>query len=154
MTDQTMAQPRRPTSSPAYFRSLKIAGAFIFAMAFAGGLIIAIHHGPLAIALALFALYNLQAAFASLMGVVLADGEIRFPRPIIRPLPFLVFWRSRQSIAALDDITSLAPSFGSEWVMLRFGETRIAAPFASRLQRLAFFEAIKARKPTVRIYRA
>ena len=88
------------------------------------------------------------------MGVELVDGEISFPRTIVRAFPFLVVGRRNRAVADLNEITYIGKSFGSEWVTLRFGEAQYPVPFASRKQRLAFFEAIQAQEPRVKIYRA
>jgi len=126
----------------------------LFALAASIGVIIPIlPRGPLDPIALLAVLYFLQAAAAMAMGVVVANDNIHFPRLIAKYPPILFFWRLRRPIAQLDHITYLGRSFGLEWVLLDFGAEKYFASFAERDRRLAFFEAARAKKPKVRIYR-
>ena len=113
-----------------------------------------LRQGPFGYISIFIAFYCFLAALVLLLGVALEGGEISFPRPIVRAFPFLVMGRMRRAVGELDEITYLGHSFGSEWVILRFGDEQYPAPFVSREQRLAFFDAVQAKKPDVRIYRA
>lgn len=113
-----------------------------------------LNNGPLLLGAALISLYCCHAAFILLMGVALTDSEISFPCANFRAFAFLDFGRTQRPIAELDEITYVGRTIGIEWLVLQFGDNRYPAPFASRDLRLAFFAAIKAKKPNVRIYRA
>jgi hypothetical protein len=102
----------------------------------------------------LFVLYGLQASFFLFMGVVLDGGDIIFPRAPFFSLPFLVFGRKRRAIGELEDVTYVGSTLGIEHLNLRFVDERRPALFSSRGRRVAFFEAIQAKKHNIRIYRA
>ncbi|MDR3423550.1 MAG: hypothetical protein P4M13_00515 [Alphaproteobacteria bacterium] len=110
--------------------------------------------GLVIVPVAFLGVYCIQAAFVLLTGVVLIEGEIRFPRIILANLPFFVSGRVRRAIGDLDAITYVGHFFGIEWVRLRFGDCRYLVPFSSRERRLAFFRVVQAKKTGVRLYRA
>lgn len=148
-----MVEHPQLATSAIRFWNRKAAGFFFLAAA-AAAAVMALRHGAPAILASLMLLYCAQAFFVLLLGVNLRAFDISFPRAVNKALPLLVLGRVRRPIAELEDITYTGRSFGGEWVTLRFGDGRYPAPFATRAQRLAFFETAQANKPNVRIYRA
>ena len=145
--------PPQATIAPSRFWNVK-AASFFGLVAMLCVLIVVFRGGLVAFASLLLALFFLQMAWARLIGVSLTGAEISFPRSLIEALPFLVLGRMHRAIAELEEITYVGSSFGSEWVVLRFDDGQYRAPFTSRAQRLAFFEAVQTKKSNVRIYRA
>jgi hypothetical protein len=110
--------------------------------------------GLVIVPVAFLGVYCIQAAFVLLTGVVLIEDEIRFPRVILANFPFFVSGRVRRAVGDLDAITYVGHFFGTEWVRLRFGDSRYLVLFSSRERRLAFFRVVQAKKNGVRLYRA
>ena len=98
-------------------------------------------------------LFALQAALSFLAGVRVDADAITVPRPLFKPIPLLVFGRTRIVLPLLADITAARRFLGLDVVLLRTLDGECPALFASRAKRLAFFDAVKSRKPDVKIYR-
>ncbi len=110
--------------------------------------------GMLALAPTAIALYALQAAWFSLLGVAVKRDDITLPRCLNRRFPWLVCGRRQIPIATTRDVTTRGRFLGAELVMLASAEGEQPALFSSRARRLAFFEALKSRNPALKIYRA
>jgi hypothetical protein len=98
-------------------------------------------------------LFAVQAVLSFLAGVRVDANAISLPRPLFKPIPLLVFGRTRIVLPLLVDITATRQFLGLEVVLLRTAEGEFPALFGSRAKRLAFFDAITSRKPDVKIYR-
>jgi hypothetical protein len=100
------------------FWNFKSAGPFLLA-ALVGAAMLVLRHGWVIYIAVFVVLYSLHAAYCLLTGVLVTGAEISFPRAIVRFLPLLVLGRMTRAIGALDEITYIGQSFGSEWVILR-----------------------------------
>jgi hypothetical protein len=97
----------------------KISAEPFLLAALVGAAMLVLRHGWV-ISIAVFVvLYSLHAAYCLLTGVLVTGAEISFPQAIVRFLPLLVLGRMTRAIGALDEITYIGQSFGSEWVILR-----------------------------------
>ncbi|MCW2283826.1 hypothetical protein M2323_004588 [Rhodoblastus acidophilus] len=149
---EVSGRPEHEVAETSVFRNGKTAGLFMIVFLCAAYFVS--RQGVMGYLALLVALYCLWAALMVVLGVVLAKGCIFLPRSASTSLPFLVFGRRRRAIAELEEITYLGKLLGTEWVVFRFSDERYPAPFGSRDKRLAFFESIRAQKPSIRIYRA
>jgi hypothetical protein len=89
-----------------------------------------------------------------LRGVMVRADTVSSPRRPFRWLPILSVWRRRVPLQDLDEMTVLRPWCGLQVVLFegRFGAERLL--FHSRKARVKFVAAVKAKQPSIRIYRA
>jgi hypothetical protein len=99
------------------------------------------------------ALYALFAAAAAYRGVVVDAASLSAPKIVFRTFPLVAFGRITIPIGALRDATSLGSFMGFQVVGLTIADDQLPVLFARRAQKLAFFDALKAIDPTIRIYR-
>jgi hypothetical protein len=107
--------------------------------------------GWLALALGMFCVWLF---LLELKGVVVRADTVSFSRRPFRSLPIFSVWRCQVPLRHLEEMTVLRPWCGLQVVLLegRFGTERLL--FHSRKARMKFVEAVKARLPDIRIYRA
>lgn len=151
-----MSEPiQEGAPTPRRFRTvnLKLAGLWAVAAAIGFAVFSAIRF-PINYAGLIVGLYGLVAVVSSLRGVTVDERIIAAPRALTPALPFLVLGRSKVELADLRDITSLGAVLGLEAVGIASQEGQTPVLFSSRAKRIAFFDAVKAFKPDVRIYRA
>ena len=149
MNDQSTA------SVPTEFRASNLSAAARWAVVGALGFAALYfrHRGVIGLAGGAIGLFALQATLSFWSGVrVLADG-ITLPRPLFNPIPLLVFGRIKIVFPLLRDITAAGQFTGLDVVLLTTSDDAIPTLFASRAKRLAFFDAVKSRKPDIKIYR-
>jgi hypothetical protein len=144
---------RREDVTSIRFWSFKSACPFLL-LALVGGATLVLRHGWISYIAVFILIYSLHAVYCLMTGVLVAGAEISFPRVIVRFLPLLVLGRMTRAIGALDEITYIGQSFGSEWVILRFVDGNFPSSFVSRKSRRRFFNVIQAKKPSIKIYRA
>jgi len=137
-----------------YFPNLRAAGRWA-ALAVAGFFVLVMRYrdleGLVGGAVGLFAL---QACLAYVIGVRVRANRVTLPRPLLNRIPLLVLGRTSIGLAKLRDITAAGQFLGLDVVVLSTPRGAVETVFASRQQRLAFFETIKRRLPDIRIYRA
>ena len=148
-----MQDPRPKTTAPNFVWNVRTISFFGVA-SLAAVVVVVLSPGLIGLTTFFLVLYGLQAAVALLKGVVIEGGQIHFPRAISRRFPYFVLGRMHRPVVELEEITYIGKASGAEWVILRFGDDRDPAPFASRERRRAFFDAVRAIKPSVKIYRA
>jgi hypothetical protein len=107
--------------------------------------------GWFALALGLFCVWLFVL---ELRGVAVNADVLSFPSRPLRWLPIFSVWRRRVPMRDLEEMTVLRPWCGLQVVLLdgRCGVER--SLFHSRNSRLKFFDAVKAKLPGIRIYRA
>jgi len=107
--------------------------------------------GWFALALGLFCVWLFVL---EVRGVVVNADALSFPSRPFRWLPIFSVWRRRVPMQDLEEMTVLSPWCGLQVVLLdgRCGVERLL--FHSRNSRLKFFDAVKAKLPAIRIYRA
>jgi hypothetical protein len=99
-------------------------------------------------------LFAFQASLCYVIGVRVKANRVTLPRPLLKRVPLLVFGRTSFALSALRDVTAAGQFLGFDVVLFSTSDGAVETVFASRQQRLAFFEAIKHRLPDIRIYRA
>ena len=99
-------------------------------------------------------IFAVQAAVSSLGGVFVNAAGVTAPRVLLKFAPILVAGRVRTPLAEINDLTALGKFLGFDVVGLTGVEGQLPMLFSKRESRLAFFEALRAYKPDVRIYRA
>jgi hypothetical protein len=107
--------------------------------------------GWFALALGLFCIWLFVL---ELRGVVVNADTLSFPSRPVRWLPIFAVGRRRVPMRDLEEMTVLRPWCGLQVVLLDGGCGVERLLFHSRNSRLKFFDAVKAKLPTIRIYRA
>lgn len=100
-------------------------------------------------------LYGFQGLVAEILGVTVKRDSIVAPFRPVACAPLLVFWRAKIPFAALREIVSLPSAMGSERAEARWNVgARTTFVFPDRDRKVAFFQALKSRRPRVDIYKA
>jgi hypothetical protein len=104
----------------------------------------------------LFVLYALQGLIAESLGTRVSANHISAPRRFRFLPPFVVFWRVKASLDNIQDITSTSEGSQSGMIVhvkwLSGGALELI--FASRDNKLRFFQALRERRPRLSIYKA
>ena len=99
-------------------------------------------------------LFAIQAALSFYAGVRVDDEGVTLPRPLFAPIPLLVLGRIKTIHPLMNDITAAGRFMGLDVVVVTTSDGAFPVLFGCRAKRLAFFEAVKSRKPDIKIYRA
>jgi len=143
-----------PSASVFRIRNLRAAALWLLVAVAGVGFIILRSGGLQLIAAGVIIVFALQASFVFWQGVTLGPDGTTFPRALHRVAPVLVFGRSKIKYPRLRDLTAVGPFLEFDVVWFSTDEKVIAVLFGTRAQKLAFFDAIMARQPGIRIYRA
>jgi len=100
------------------------------------------------------ALFALQAMFAFFRGVTLKAEGVAIPSAFLPIAPLVVFGRVKVAYPLILRLTSAGTRLGFEVVLFSTAEGATPVLFGSRAKKLALFDAMKARQPDIRIYRA
>lgn len=147
------AEPARP-SRVRFFRNLRLAFVWASVAVLAAIVFAARLHALVGLASGAVALFALQAFVANWIGVIVRDSFVSVPRPVVKQIPVLTIWRERIPLPLLREATALGRFMGYDTVGLGTIDGAVPVLFASRAQKLAFFEAITAEKADIKIYRA
>ena len=112
------------------------------------------YRGLLGLFGAALTLFALQAAVSTLISIRIGEDCITLPRTLLKQIPILVFGRKKILFAMIQDVTFVGRFMGFDAVMLGTADGMVPVLFASRDRRRAFFDALAARRPEIRIYRA
>ena len=149
--DLAVSQPKIETHS---FANVRLA---LYWGALALGTIpffIARRHAVIGMASAVFAIFALQAAIASWIGVVVRHDYITLPRPVVAFFPVLCLWRMQIPLNYLREATALGNFMGFEAVCLGTTDLKLSALFANRQRKLDFFKILQEENSDIKIYRA
>lgn len=97
--------------------------------------------------------YALFCAAMNIPGVVVRDASVSIPLPLTQEFPFLIAGRTRIPMTAILDVRTLGVCLDYESVGLTTKEGQVRVIFSDRDKRLAFFNVMKARNPSLKIYR-